>query len=137
MKQELEQKLFDKYPYLFENRHKSIQESCLAWGIEFSDGWFDIIDNLCFELEQYEKEVTNEKASRYKKDYEKVKFDQTKEKFGGLRVYYSGGDEYVRGLINMAEAMSYSTCENCGNKGKPNKGGWISTLCENCRGEKK
>ncbi len=137
MQKELEQKLFEKYPYLFENRHKSIQESCMAWGVEFSDGWYDIIDHLCFEIEQHEKNITNEKSPWYNKDYKKVQFDQTKEKFGGLRIYYSGGDEYVKGLVHMAESMSYCTCENCGNKGKPNKGGWIATLCDNCRNDNK
>jgi hypothetical protein len=61
------------------------------------------------------------------------KFDQIKEKFGGLRAYYSGGNDYIRGLVTMAETMSYKTCEMCGNKGKPNKSGWITTLCQECR----
>lgn len=58
-----------------------------------------------------------------------VVVDQVKEKFGGLRFYYSGGDEYISGLVSMAESMSYATCEECGNPGKPNIGGWIRTLC--------
>ena len=134
MNAELEQKIFEEYPDLFQNRHKSNQESCMAWGIEFGDGWYDLIKNVCFEITQHEKNVTNEKdAYRYKKDYEPVRFDQIKQKFGGLRIYYSGGDEHTRGVIDMAEAMSYCICEDCGNKGTPNKGGWITTLCENCR----
>jgi hypothetical protein len=63
-------------------------------------------------------------------EYFPVKFDQIKEKYGGLRVYFSGGDEYVEGLVSMAEAMSYKICDVCGNKGEPNKEGWISTRCE-------
>jgi hypothetical protein len=133
MKKELQQKLFDKYPNLFENRHKSRRESCMSFGIEHGDGWYDLINNLCHEIDQHEKNVGNEKGFRHNKDYEPVKFDQVKEKFGGLRVYFSGGDEFVRGLTNMAEAISYSVCEDCGNKGKPNESGWIHTLCENCK----
>ena len=30
-----------------------------------------------------------------------------KEKFGGLRFYVEGGDEYIQGLIAMSEAYSY------------------------------
>lgn len=60
---------------------------------------------------------------------------QVKEKFGGLRFYYSGGDEYVDGLVAMAEALSYVTCEQCGKVGKPNEIGWIVTLCDDCRKE--
>jgi hypothetical protein len=66
-------------------------------------------------------------------EYFPVKFDQVKEKYGGLRVYFSGGDDYVEGLVSMAEAISYKICEICGNKGEPNKNGWISTLCETHR----
>jgi len=36
-------------------------------------------------------------------------------------------------LIRIAERASYKTCETCGNPGKPNEGGWISVLCEECR----
>lgn len=61
---------------------------------------------------------------------------QVKEKFGGLRFYYNGGSEYVDGLVAMAEAISYVTCERCGKVGKPNNSGWIVTLCDDCRGYK-
>lgn len=136
MSPELEKNLYEKYPYLFSNKEKGPQLSCMAFGIEFDNGWYDILNNLCFEIDQHEKNVLNEKSSRYNKDYERVKFDQIKEKFGQLRVYMSGGDDYVRGLINMAEAVSYCVCEECGNKGKPNDKGWIATLCEKCRKER-
>ena len=66
-------------------------------------------------------------------EYFPVKFDQVKEKYGGLRLYFSGGDSYIEGIIDMAEEYSYKICEVCGNKGKPNKEGWITTLCEICR----
>lgn len=57
---------------------------------------------------------------------------QVKEKFGGLRFYYCGGDDFVHGVISMAEHMSYTTCEVCGNLGESNGGGWIEVRCEKC-----
>jgi hypothetical protein len=59
-----------------------------------------------------------------------VTLDQVKEKFGGLRFYYTGGDEHIRGLVSMAESMSEVTCEVCGSPGKRDGNGWISTRCE-------
>lgn len=59
-------------------------------------------------------------------------FTQIKEKFGTLRVYYSGGDEFCEGIIAMAESMSAVTCEDCGVPGKVRDGGWIRTLCDAC-----
>ena len=59
-----------------------------------------------------------------------VTVTQVKEKFGTLRFYYSGGDEYIDGLVSMAESMSACTCEECGKPGRTNSGGWLRTLCE-------
>jgi len=139
MKQELQQELYDKYPELFSNKDKSIMESCMAWGCDCGDGWFDILSTLCWMIKQQEDNIRSQTEYKQKQDpdyisdYYPVKFDQIKEKFGGLRVYFTGGDEYVEGLVKMAECWSYNTCEVCGERGKPNKGGWISTLCDKCR----
>ncbi len=87
-------------------------------------------------ISQYEKNISERIAIRnkyQKPNDESVKFDQIKEKFGGLRIYHSGGDDYIDGLIGMAESFSYKICEVCGERGKPNKGGWIATLCDKCR----
>lgn len=56
--------------------------------------------------------------------------DQIKEKFGGLRFYYHGGDEHIAGMVTMAETWADRTCEKCGNKGVRRSGGWIRTLCD-------
>ena len=139
MKQELQQQLYDKYPELFSNKDKSIMESCMGWGIECGDGWYDILSSLCWMIKQQEDNIRSQteykqqKDATYISDYYPVKFDQIKEKFGGLRVYFTGGDSYIEGLVSMAESFSYKICEVCGERGKPNKGGWISTLCDKCR----
>jgi hypothetical protein len=59
-----------------------------------------------------------------------VTLDQVKEKFGTLRFYYSGGDDYIHGLVSMAESMSGVTCETCGKPGTSTGGGWIKTACK-------
>jgi len=130
--------LYEKYPELFANRTKTPMESCMSFGVEVGKGWYDILSDLCFIIAQHERNV--EGSNKYLISYDKepveyypVKFDQIKEKFGGLRVYFTGGDDYVEGLVSMAEAWSYKTCEVCGEKGSPNKTGWITTLCDNCR----
>jgi hypothetical protein len=111
----------------------------MSWGCECSIGWYDILSSLCWMISQHEENIVwntefkQKTEPDYKSDYVPVKFDQIKEKFGGLRVYYSGGDGYVGGLVGMASAMSYKICEICGERGKPNKGGWIVTLCDKCR----
>lgn len=131
--------LYDKYPNLFENRHKTPMQSCMSFGIECGLGWYQILSNLCWMIKQHEdnkawrqKYLEENEPERLKEEpeYFPVKFDQVKEKYGGLRIYFSGGDDYVEGLVSMAEAISYYVCEVCGNKGEANKGGWISVRCE-------
>jgi hypothetical protein len=142
MDQELQNTLFEKYPQLFSNTSKSRMESCMCWGIECNDGWYELLSSVCWRIFQHEKNIAdrvrirnenNKENDQSDLDYVPVKFDQIKEKFGGLRIYFSGGDDYVEGIISMAEEYSYKVCEVCGNSGKPNKGGWITTLCNNCR----
>ena len=71
-----------------------------------------------------------------KEEYESISqvvTTQVKEKFGGLRFYYYGGNEKIDGMIWLAENMSYNICETCGsteNIGQTK--GWITTLCEKC-----
>ena len=136
MKTELQDQLYQKYPDFFSNKDKSIQESCMGWGIDCNDGWYEIISSLCWMIKQHENNIlwqtkwTQKTDPSYESNYFPVKFDQIKEKYGGLRLYFSGGDEYIEGLVSMAEAMSYKICEICGNKGEPNKSGWIATRCE-------
>lgn len=142
MDAELENTLYEKYPQFFSNKDKGIMQSCMAWGCECGNGWFDIISSLCWMIRQHEDNKAWRKKYLEENDPEKlknepeyfpVKFDQIKEKYGTLRVYFSGGDEYVEGLVSMAEAISGKICEVCGNKGSSNKSGWISVLCDSHR----
>lgn len=144
MKNELQQQLYEEYPQLFSNKDKPPTENLMCFGCDHGDGWYDILSALCWMIAQHERNKAGRVKYLSKNDPEKlkelpeyfpVKFDQIKEKFGGLRIYYSGGDDYVQGLVNMAECWSYKTCEVCGERGSPNKGGWISTLCESCRNQ--
>jgi len=137
--------LYEKYPELFANKNKSPRESPMAFGIECSMGWYDLIESVCSMIDTYEENISyriktlnklGKENDQSDLNYIPVKFDQIKEKLGGLRIYFSGGDRYVQGLVSMAEAMSYRLCEVCGNHGKPNKNGWIHTLCDKHREER-
>jgi hypothetical protein len=94
-------------------------------GFATSQGWWPVIEILCGEIQHYLdwKNKTSEEVPQ-------VVVDQIKEKFGGLRFYYHGGDEYVFGLVRMAEAWCSTICEKCGNPGKLRHGGWVLTLCD-------
>ncbi|MBK26098.1 MAG: hypothetical protein CME70_19025 [Halobacteriovorax sp.] len=140
MKQELQDKLFEKYPKIFRQKDLSMQETAMCWGIETGDGWYNILNVLCTNIQQhidwnnctgkYEDQKQKFKCNR--EPIPQVEAVQVKEKYGGLRFYYHGGDDRTSGMIAMAEAMSDYTCEECGAPGKQNTKGWIRTLCNGC-----
>lgn len=58
-----------------------------------------------------------------------VRVWKIKEKLGGLRYQCTGGDEHIRGMIVLAEAMSLKTCEICGQSGTLLTEGGLRTRC--------
>lgn len=128
--------LFEKYPDMFINKDNK-NEPIGCFGIECDDGWKEILSSLCFMIAQHERNIEGNNKylisqNREPVEYEPVKFTQIKEKFGGLTIYYDGGNEYVRGLVGMAGCWSYNTCEMCGEKGSKRGKGWITVLCDKC-----
>lgn len=139
MKKELDELLCQKYPKIFADRNKPMTETAMCWGFDCDDGWFNILDKLCDNIQHYidwrirQREVllkSNQHTLKIPDEVKQVVADQVKEKFGTLSFYYSGGDDYIRGLVSMAESMSGVTCEECGKPGKRNGKGWIRTLCD-------
>jgi len=110
--------LIAKYPRLFS------QTQYLA----FYDGWLDLVASICYTINSHEKAL----EQKWRENVDYVVFQQLKEKFGTLRVYYMGGDEYIHGAVRMAENYSSKVCEMCGSSGRPTKTRWIKVLCEKC-----
>jgi hypothetical protein len=124
MKQELDEYLCKVYPKMMVNRHAPMTETCMCWGFECGDGWFQILNQLMGNIQNH-----IDWSNLNGKVVPQVTVDQVKEKFGTLRFYYTGGDDYIRGMVTMAESMSSVTCEECGKPGTSTGGGWIRTVC--------
>lgn len=121
MKTELQAKIIEEFPTFFPDIFGDPMKTCLAWGLAIGDGWYPLFHQLCRDIA---KTVPPE-------DFQ---FLQIKEKFGGLRAYYSHGNSYIGDLISKAENESYKICESCGTRDNVTvEGGWITTLCGNCR----
>lgn len=153
MSPELDKELCEKYPKIFCDRHGDIKETCMAWGFECGDGWAQLIDTTCFLIQQqhdnnlrsirwaeaWNQDILDPDSDYYGREPRVVPEEipqtvatQIKEKFGTLRFYVNGGDDYIQGVIDMAEYMSAYICEVCGNKTKvaDQGGGWYATRCE-------
>ena len=135
MRDELDNILVQKYPKIFRDRNKSMQETCMCWGFSHGDGWYDIVEALCANIQSHVdwKRRQHPEMSEEEFDAEhQVIAAQVKEKFGGLRFYVDNCDDYFRGAVAVAESMSYRICESCGDKGHRRSGGWVKTLCDKC-----
>ena len=53
MKLELDKLLCEKYPKMMVNRDKPMQETCMCWGFECGDGWFNILDQLMGNIQHH------------------------------------------------------------------------------------
>jgi len=83
---ELDKKLVEKYPDIFRDRRGNPRETLMCWGFECGDGWYNIIDTLCNNIQMH---VNIKQCAP-------VVATQVKEKFGTLRFYYDGGDDRIQ-----------------------------------------
>jgi len=139
--EEMQEYFPTRYPKMFEGKYG---------GVACGSGWFYILDKLCANIQHHIdwKEKQRDSATRFNSTapsedmrpvpdtVTQVTIDQIKEKFGTLRFYYSGGDEYISGMVTLAESMSSVTCEECGSIGERRSGGWIRTLCDTHEAER-
>ena len=93
--------------------------------IECSEGWSTLIKNCASTIEHYLK------TKIPKDEQENYYATQVKQKFGGLRFYFSQPDPFIDGAIYLAETHSFFTCEKCGNLGfRRSIKGYATTLCD-------
>ena len=123
MHNDLERNLLTKYPAIF-GENPSEPDSGMRWGIECGDGWHNLLDKLCHDIQAY---IEMEGIPQ-------ITFTQVKEKFGELRIYYTSIDQHIDNLIAEAATFSRSVCENCGTSGalRKTRYGWIKPLCSEC-----
>lgn len=128
-----------KFPEMYSN---------VYCGIECVDGWQHIIIALSENIYSHVKDNNRmHMALKLHNPYDREipeylefpKVAQIKEKFGGLRFYIDGErDDYIRGLIDMAEVWAANTCEICGERGEHrDDAGSLATLCREHYEEKK
>lgn len=110
------QRMEERFPKMFAERYG---------GFAVGKGWWPILEILCANIQQH-----LDWRNRESEVIPQVVVEQVKEKFGGLRFYYQGGDEQIHGMVRMAEAWADSCCEECCAPGRRRDGGWIRTLCD-------
>lgn len=107
MNNELTEKLYAEFPYLYRGRSKPPDESSMCWGFECGDGWFELIRELSLAL-------TNHLAKDPTLDLEVM---QVKAKFGSLRYSVDGGNALTETIIGNFRERASHVCELTGREG--------------------
>lgn len=120
MSPELDAQLCQRYPKIFADRRASIQTSCMAWGFSCGDGWFEIVEAICAQLQH----MTDHEGAP------QVVASQVKEKFGSLQFYVQKATkEQINEILRIA-GRSNHICEVCGAPGaRVVAGGWQQVRC--------
>ena len=145
MRQELDHELCEKYPKIFRDRHAPMTQTAMCWGFDCGDGWYNIINALCFQIQSYIDWKNSQRqllltSNPYDRpipdEVPQVVATQVKEKFGTLRFYWGGHGGHpitiniMDDIVYAAEIKSAYICEECGKYGELRTGGWwIKTLC--------
>jgi ribosomal protein S27AE len=124
MKTDWNTKLIDNYPLSFKNNPDWIYKN-----IECNGGWLTLVERLLDSIESHL--ATLPKNSKVRKNFV---VQQIKEKFGGLRVYVDGADDFIYDKIMQTEEDSKRICEFCGIGGEMSRHGhYYRTVCGDCR----
>lgn len=92
--------------------------------VEVPKGWYPLLDAM---FEEIEAEIAQDDANW-------IALDQVKEKYGTLRVYFTGGNDKIDKIVERYEERSAITCERCaGEDASQNLEGWVRTLCPSCQ----
>ena len=89
-----------KYPHMFAQEAQ----------VEYIDiYWAMIVDTLLEEIANYENRLLQKHGQIYFGTiYKPVQIEHIKQKLGTLCVYYVGGDNYVLGLVTMAQRWAHN-----------------------------
>ena len=140
MRKELDEKLCADYPDIFVDRRADMRTTCMCWGFDCGDGWYELLNDLCKKLAALRR-VTGVG----------VRASQVKEKYGTLRFYVWGESDsdrckatgatqedlavigvIVYDIIDRASSRSAYTCERCGGRGRVVARGWYACRCWEC-----
>lgn len=137
MNNELQNKLFELAPILYQEKDLDVESTCMCWGFECPDTWFELLSELTIQLE---------KINNTYKDKFEIIAHQVKEKYGYLHFYYSVkyiDDSFINtiddeiltqidALISDAELKSRKICCECGQPATKISKGWIMYYCDKC-----
>lgn len=164
MDKKLESKLVKKFPSLYQDYNGDMRHTCMHWGFECGNGWFHIIYNLSQDITEIERKYKIKVIADQVKEkfgglrfYYHINYNKPlkernhwfqklmyKKRLGKQywaiinfkKKFWKTPEDKISCLVDEAEILSYKTCEKCSNPGSAKGGGWVTTLCDDCRNKK-
>lgn len=106
MNTDLDQALCAKYPKIFVDRHAPMTETCMCWGFECGNGWYNILDLLCDSIQSH----INWRQEQHDRD---IKYNEMVQ--AGLAGDLTLLDEYYKGWLNSDEYIKESLAKGLRN----------------------
>jgi hypothetical protein len=100
MKTELDDELCTNYPKIFKQRRGSMTETAMCWGFACGDGWYNIINQLCWNIQQHIDWSRESRARALR--YNRALARSTPENFEPLVRYFARGQDVAPWHIEMA-----------------------------------
>jgi Icc-related predicted phosphoesterase len=111
-------------PQLIGQSPWDLEQNPIRFGFECGPGWFPLIEKTLIKLVRIARDD----------GLDRLRVRQVKEKFGGLRIYLSGGNDRADAAVAAAQLQSLKICDLCGGAvlTPPLLTGRIVTRCAPC-----
>jgi len=100
MSPNLDEALTAKYPKIFRNRYADMRETAMCWGFSHDDGWYNIIDMLCDNIQHHIDYTRRERAKALR--YNRALMRSNKDNVEPLINYFRNGREENKWHVEMA-----------------------------------
>lgn len=123
------QEYLGEYPFVEPAEDPGYLEPGDTWLDCVNEGWKVLFLTLCKNIK--------ERCEHHKYDIKHFAFDQVKEKFGALRIYWHLEGNYpvrlygeINDLVDEAERRSQRMCHICGESAVWGSRGWVLPYCD-------
>jgi hypothetical protein len=102
MNQDLDTKLCTDFPKIFRDRNAPMTQTCMCWGFDHGDGWYNIIRNACSLIQSHIDWTRNDRART-------LRFNRAlRQAIAGnraalMRFYSTGGRKPSEWFLNQIE----------------------------------
>ena len=109
----------DGFEHFMQCNRSRVEELYKTWMGVIPEGWHKLFYMMLTDIDKYDE------LGRWE-------LIDVKEKYGEMRVAYTGGNKEINDIIEKYQWISQYVCEDCGMPATRESKGWIKHMCEDC-----